>query len=368
MSEWELTAVNKMCHLVKDQYVPVKGDNKPYIGLEHIEQKSLRLNSVGTSDQVTSNKFIFRKGHTLFGKLRPYFRKVVRPTFDGICSTDIWVVENELLTDPSFLFYFFSQNEFVDLANSSDTGTRMPRADWNFMAKTEWMVPSLPEQQAIAEVLSSLDDKIDLLHVNNQTLEEMAETVYRRALEQGSTMIALGTIIDIHDSKRVPLSSIEREKMQTGQLYPYYGAATIMDYVNEYIFDGEYLLVGEDGTVQTEEGYPILQRTTGRCWVNNHTHVLSAYPPFNLDLLEIILRNTNVSHIVTGAVQPKINQAGLKSLEIEVPSSNVTNLSGAIKTLLDKRAANRRQISQLEEFRDLLLPKLMSGQVRVTYQ
>ena len=69
--------------------------------------------------------------------------------------------------------------------------------------------------------------------------------------------------------------------MKYGILYPYYGAATIMDYVNDYIFDGEYILLGEDGTVRTEEGYPVLQYATGKFWVNNHTHILQAKKPYN---------------------------------------------------------------------------------------
>ena len=96
--------------------------------------------------------------------------------------------------------------------------------------------------------------------------------------------------------------------MKSGTLYPYYGAATIMDYVNDYIFDGEYILMGEDGTVETEDGYPVLQYATGKFWVNNHAHVLTAKSPFNNYFIWFFLKQCNISGIVTGAVQPKINQ------------------------------------------------------------
>lgn len=264
----------------------------------------------------------------------------------------------------SFFYYQMLTTEFLeDLRSKANSGVQVNLSILNIKEMSFW-VPPLPEQRAIAEVLSSLDDKIDLLHRNNKTLEEMAEVMYLHACND-SQLCNLGDWIEIFDNKRVPLSSIQREKMKSGQLYPYYGAATVMDYVNEYIFDGDYLLVGEDGTVQTEDGYPILQRAVGKSWVNNHTHVLSALKPLNNDLLEVVLRKTNIGHIVTGAVQPKINQASLKSLEILLPTSGIEDLAEQVKLLFDKRLCNRNQIRKLSEIRDNLLPKLMSGQVRV---
>ncbi len=152
----------------------------PYIGLEHINENKLRLNSIGDSSSVASNKYRFKAGDILFGKLRPYFRKVVLAKFDGICSTDIWVVKPKGETDNVFLFYFFANTALVDISYSSSSGTRMPRADWTFLSETSWNLPPLPEQKAIAEVLSSLDDKIDLLHRQNKTLEDMAQTLFRQ--------------------------------------------------------------------------------------------------------------------------------------------------------------------------------------------
>jgi type I restriction enzyme S subunit len=85
------------------------------------------------------------------------------------------------MNNKGFLFYLFANQDFVDLAYKGASGTRMPRADWNFMSETEWLIPkNKNEQKAIALVLSSLDDKIDLLHRQNKTLEAMAETLFRQ--------------------------------------------------------------------------------------------------------------------------------------------------------------------------------------------
>lgn len=177
MSEWKEWRFEQLTEPVKDIYNPNGNDDHIYIGLEHIGQESLRLNSIGHSTEVTSSKFKFKNNDILFGKLRPYFRKVVKPNFSGICSTDIWVFRAKKDFCQDFLFYFIANWDFIDTASGGEGGTRMPRADWKFLSQTKWYLPPLPEQRAIASVLSSLDDKIDLLHRQNKTLEAMAEAL-----------------------------------------------------------------------------------------------------------------------------------------------------------------------------------------------
>ena len=225
------------------------------------------------------------------------------------------------LTSNNYLYYLLKDNvaQFISNAYGAvfDTITK------ETFEQIKVSLPPLPEQIQIASILSSLDDKIDLLHRQNKTLEQLAETLFRQwfveEAEESWEVGKLGDVISIYDSKRIPVSSMERAKMKTGELYPYYGAATIMDYVNKYIFDGEYILMGEDGTVQTEKGFPILQMPAGKFWVNNHTHIFQAKPPFSNYFIYIFLKLTNISGIVTGAVQPKINQEALKRIEFGIP-------------------------------------------------
>jgi type I restriction enzyme S subunit len=154
--------------------------------------------------------------------------------------------------------------------------------------------------------------------------------------------------------------------MKDGELYPYYGAAQIMDYVNDFIFDGEYILMGEDGTVRTDEGYPILQYATGKFWVNNHTHVLQAKEPYSNFFIWNYLVKKNIDEIVTGAVQPKINQGNLKSLDFpQYPLDLIQDFNEQSQTFFEKINQNKKQIQTLENLRDMLLPKLLSGEARV---
>ncbi len=140
MGEWREYKISDIATLVKNSW-KVGNEKLPYIGLEHIEESKLRLNGIGSSDDVSSNKYRFGSGDVLFGKLRPYFRKVVQPDFDGICSTDIWVINATDKSDNDFLFYFFSNQDLIDLSYSSSSGTRMPRADWKFLSQTVWNIP-----------------------------------------------------------------------------------------------------------------------------------------------------------------------------------------------------------------------------------
>ena len=137
-------------------------------------------------------------------------------------------------------------------------------------------------------------------------------------LPDGWRIGTVGEIIEIHDSKRIPLSGADRMKMEK-KIYPYYGAASLMDYVDNYIFDGKYLLLGEDGTVVDDAGYPILQYVWGQFWVNNHAHILTGRLGFNVESLYMLFKQTPVKSIVTGAVQPKISQANLRSVQVVIP-------------------------------------------------
>ena len=165
-------------------------------------------------------------------------------------------------------------------------------------------------------------------------------------------------IAEFYDSMRKPLSSLERADMK--RLYPYYGAVSIVDYVDDYIFDGEYILLSEDGIyVVDESGHPLIQHIKGKFWANNHAHILKGKMPFNEDSLHLFLSNTNMATIVTGAAQPKINQANLKSFPTMIPSTEVIDrFNRIIAPLYDKILSNTLEIIRLEELKTILITRM----------
>jgi restriction endonuclease S subunit len=158
---------------------PKSSQESFYIGLEHIEQQSLSLMGHGLGSDVNSQKQKFYKGDILFGKLRPYFRKVILAPFDGICSTDIWVIKPKAGIDRYFLFYWMASEDFIASSTYASEGGRMPRAKWDWVTKFELEMRNLDEQIAIGKVLRVLDEKIEANKVASKTLENIAQTIFK---------------------------------------------------------------------------------------------------------------------------------------------------------------------------------------------
>lgn len=165
----------------------------------------------------------------------------------------------------------------------------------------------------------------------------------------------LGEVCEILDSKRQPIA---KGKRIPGK-YPYYGANGVQDYVDNYIFDGVFLLVGEDGSVINKDNSPVLNWAVGKIWVNNHAHILAEKYCCNLRYLYFILQVTNVSKIVRG-MPPKINQENLINIEIPLPPLEIQS---EIVRILDTFTAHTAELQaelqarkeQYEYYRNKLL-------------
>lgn len=247
----------------------------------------------------------------------------------------------------------------------------LPKTPSTTFQQIEVELPNLSIQKKTIGILRSLDDKIELNNKINENLERQAQILYKHCfpysvddtLPDGWCVGTVGEIIEIHDSKRIPLSGAERAKMEK-KVYPYYGAASLMDFVDDYIFDGKYLLLGEDGTVVDDAGYPILQYVWGQFWVNNHAHILTGKRGFNVESLYMLFKQTPVKHIVTGAVQPKISQSNLSSIHVVIPPEKLLiEYNYWAEPLFAFIRTNEEANKSLTILRDTLLPKLMSGEI-----
>jgi len=354
----------------------------PHNTIQYLDTGSITCGKVDSCQELllvdapSRAKRLVKHNDIVYSTVRPIQRHygfITNPLPNLVVSTGFSVIETKTnLAEPLFIYYYLTSTEIVEILDVIADGSTSayPSLKPSDIENLDISLPPLPEQKAIASVLSSLDDKIDLLHRQNKTLEAMAETLFRQWFveeaqedwEEG----CLGDVIELFDHLRIPLSKMERDKKKNGQLYPYYGAAKVMDYINDYIFDGDYILLGEDGTVRTDKGYPVLQYATGKFWVNNHTHVIKAKPPYNNFFLWNYLSKKNIDEIITGAVQPKINQGNLKTLDFpKFPEDLVEEFNERTESFFKKINQSQTQIHTLEKLRDTLLPKLMSGEVRV---
>ena len=151
--------------------------NAPYIGLEHMPRNSIALTGWGRSEEVASNKFAFRHGEILFGKLRPYFHKVGIAPVDGVCSTDILVLRAKTAEWHGLVLGHASSEEFVRYTNAVSTGTKMPRTNWHDMARYKIALPD----SRLAEVFSSFSRGVaEMIRQNilqSKTLAAMRDTL-----------------------------------------------------------------------------------------------------------------------------------------------------------------------------------------------
>jgi type I restriction enzyme S subunit len=166
------------------------------------------------------------------------------------------------------------------------------------------------------------------------------------------------------DSKRVPVSGAERAKRQGP--YPYHGAAGVMDHVDDFLFDGIYLLVGEDGSVVQNTGIAVTQYVWGKLWVNNHAHVLQGTGSVSTEQLYLYFHFESVAPYVTGAVQPKLSQGRMNSMPFLFAGDAVCRAFGqTINPWFARLRASADESRTLAAQRDALLPKLISGELRV---
>ncbi|MXW27100.1 MAG: restriction endonuclease subunit S [Dehalococcoidia bacterium] len=303
--------------------------------------------------------------------------------------------------EPKFFYYVLksSTKKLEALAN----GTTFREISGTGMKRVAVPRPPLDQQKAIASILGALDNKIEQRRQTALEVERLLQTLFQawfvdfepvkakaagaaffpsmpqhvfeslpsrlvdsgiRPMPEGWHSGSLGDAIDIHDFRRVPLSRRERQRRKGP--FRYYGATGIVDYVDDFLFDGRFVLVGEDGTVISDNDGPVVQYVWGQFWVNNHAHVLTGAGGISTEYLRLLLDSINIRPFVTGAVQLKLNQRNLRSVPVIAPPPQAVS---AFEEIIAPQFALLRQAHDesrlLESVRDLLLPPLVDGRVRV---
>lgn len=360
----------------------VDWDNCGFISKERYEE----------SDEIMlqENDILISKDGTL-GKIG-YVKGLTTPC---TVASGIFVLRNIMPDNLSFdyLYHVLKSNIFKNFINRNKAaGSTINHLYQRDLENFKLDLPDIKIQNKIAGVLNVLDEKISNNNKINAELESIAKTIYdywflqfdfpdkngkpykssggkmvwneelKREIPEGWGTVLLGDITVCHDSKRIPLSGQDRENKKG--CIPYYGATGIMDYVNEAIFDGDYVLVAEDGSVMNSSGGPILQRITGKAWVNNHAHVLEPSKGHCCKLIMLMLKDVQVVTIKTGSIQMKINQKKMNGIVLPDIPKELMEKANAIFSEIDNKILQINKVNQdLASLRDFLLPLLMNGQV-----
>ena len=283
--------------------------------------------------------------------------------------------------DPAYLTYtLLAPKQQYNLLSTAN-GATVAHVNLPTIRNLKLDIPNIETQHCIAAILSRYDSLIENYQKQIKLLEEAAQRLYKEwfvdlhfpghentkivdGVPEGWEKKRIGDIVEYFDKQRKPLSSMQRMSMD--KIYPYYGAATLMDYVDNYLFDGIYLLLGEDGTVITPENYPVLQYVWGKFWVNNHAHVLRGKDGISTEFLYAMFNEMPIADVVTGAAQPKISQGRLSEKKVLIPPIQlILKWSDITKAYFDSYRNLSDKIRFLTEARDRLLPKLMSGEIAV---
>lgn len=372
-NNWKTYKLGEIAKLRKKNISPKDFNDEKYIGLEHIGQGSFLLDGLGMASDATSNKSIFKSGDILYGKIRPYFKKVYRPKFSGICSTDILVInsKDEKLIDQSYLHQIIKTQEFTDKAIETSSGTKMPRADWNSLEKLEYQLPSLTEQQSIASILSDIDDKIENNLAINKTLEEMAMGLYKHwfvdfgpfrdgeFVESELGMIPKGwergkleDILEIKYGK-------DHKKLLDGKI-PVYGSGGIMRYVNEALYDKESILIPRKGTLSN------LFYVSQPFWSVDTMFYSKIRDASFGKYAFYFLKSIDLASMDVGSAVPSLTTELLKRIEILIPPKEIVyEFNEMINSKFNILESNIKENQTLTQLRDTLLPKLISGELRL---
>ncbi|MDC5063031.1 restriction endonuclease subunit S [Acinetobacter baumannii] len=397
MSEWQSQNIGTLIRLITKGTTP----NKAMGGFSESGINYIKSESISYDGRIDSSKFAFidekvhqelkrsqlQKDDILFSMAGAYLGKsaiVQEEHLPANTNQALAIIRlDQSKAYPKFINYFFRHPNVIDYVNNLSGQSAQPNINFEEIKSIEVGLPILPEQKAIATVLSSLDDKIDLLHRQNKTLEAMAETlliqhVLPREDEQNDGLYLLGDYLEtISVTHKFPnpqviflnTSDIYKGKVLTQELSDVKG---LPGQAKKSIKKGDILF----SEIRPANGrYALIDFDADNYVVSTKLMVLRAKQPKLIGLLYFYLTNKQVTDWLQVLAEsrsgtfPQITFDQVADLELRLPQeSDLDNLIELLDDILLKQSANNKQIQTLENLRDTLLPKLMSGEVRVQYQ
>ena len=318
---------------------PVEEDRFTYLGLEHLDSGSLKVTRFGSEVAPIGEKLVMHKGDVLFGKRRAYQKKVAIAPFDGIFSAHGMVLRpKEDVIDKDFFPLFISSDYFLDAAIKISVGSLSPTINWRDLKELEFELPDMDTQRKLAEVLWSINDTMEAYKKLISATDELVKSQFIFMFgepKNSPDAVSFETAFTIRDDLRKPINDAVRSEMHTGQLYPYYGANGQVDSINDYLMDCNAICLAEDcGAYGAGEHTSYI--VSGKCWVNNHAHVLIPKECCDIEFANVYFRILDMTEYVTGTTRLKLTQAKMKTLPMILPSLELQREFAAFVRQSDK--------------------------------
>jgi type I restriction enzyme, S subunit len=277
--------------------------------------------------------------------------------------------------DPYFLSFWLQLFPFKQYAE----GVSVPTLNRNSIGDVLFPIPKPEDQEKITPALDKVITSVNLHTEAIEKSQELKHSAMRELFTRGLhgeaqketeiglvpeswKIVQVEDIFDNLDGMRIPVRQSDRK----AGIYPYYGASGIADYVDSYLFDGDYLLVAEDGENLATKKLPIAFIASGKFWVNNHAHVLKNKKGSNIIFYEKFISSMDIQDYLTGTTRPKLNKGLLMSMLLPLPSEEEQNEIAEILDAIDRKIdLHKRKKAVLEELFQSLLHKLMTGEIRV---
>lgn len=384
---WEVKPLQSLCNNVKQDIVdgPFGSELQrknyitegvPVLKIQNIKPFAIELRKM---DYVSPAKFqelkrhSYRRGDIVMTKLGSPLgvSAIVEDLDEGVIVADLVRIRAQQI-NTKYLCYHLNSQRTNDFINSMQKGTTRPRVTLSVVRELPIAVPAPEEQQRIVGILDEAFEGIATAKANIEMNLRNARALFESYLQSVFTRRGKGwvetTVDKIStnlDSKRVPIT----KNVRTSGEYPYYGASGIVDYVGDYIFDGDTLLVSEDGANLLARSTPIAFSVSGKYWVNNHAHILKFENTATQRFVEFYLESIKLDEYITGAAQPKLNQKALNSIPIPIPKSieAQAKIVESVESLQEEtqRLASvyERKLTALEALKKSLLHQAFTGQL-----
>ncbi|MDK2864883.1 MAG: type restriction enzyme subunit [Thermotogota bacterium] len=349
----------------------------PWVKIQDMTNKVI----YDTSEKISKKAFkeVFHNNLIPKGTLIMSFKLTIgRTAFLGVDAVHneaiVSIFPNPDLIDKNYLFYLLPSLNYSELTGGAAKGETLNKEKIQNLLIP---LPPLPEQKRIVEILSLAEE---LIRKQKEAISLIDKILMAKFLEmfgdpatnpKGWEVEKFEDIVDIFDSQRVPVNSKEREKRKAKakKLYPYYGANGQVDWINDHIFDGEYLLIAEDGGF-----WGAFERTSyrvsGKFWVNNHAHIVRGKEGIALnEYLELVINILDVTKFMSGTTRGKLTQSDMKRILIPLPPIELQKqFAQIVEEFEKKREEMQKTLETLESLFKFLQKKAFTGELTAEWR